>query len=221
MNAKGGLLVDGVRHPVKLLVRDDKTDPSVSVGLVETLITRDHVVAMLGSASPALVNPDSIAGERQKPPTVSTACPIEAFKSAHEWKYSWCLFFDEPDLASASLRAIKDFDVPTNKKIAILHDNGPDGMIVGGQMWPKIAKDLGFEIVASLAFPIDNNQFTSIIEQIRACSPTSCSATRRRRRRSSFASSSHLLASRPRFSSSKRARSRCSSASRSASSPMA
>jgi branched-chain amino acid transport system substrate-binding protein len=171
VNAKGGLLVDGVRHPVKLLLRDDKTDPSVSVGLVESLISRDHVVAMLGSASPALVNPDSIAAERHKLPTASTACPVEAFKSAHLWKYSWCLFFDEPDLASASLRAIRDLGVSTNKKIAILHDNGPDGAIVGGQMWPKIAKDLGFEVVASLSFPVDNTQFTSIIEQIRSRQP--------------------------------------------------
>jgi branched-chain amino acid transport system substrate-binding protein len=171
VNARGGLLVGGVRHPVKLLLRDDKTDPTVSVGLVESMITRDRVTAMLGSASPALVNPDSIAAERHKLPMVSTACPIEAFKSAHHWKYSWCLFFDEPDLASASLRAIKDLGVATNKKIAILHDNGPDGSIVGGQMWPKIAKELGFEVVASLSFPIDNSQFTSIIEQIRARAP--------------------------------------------------
>lgn len=171
VNAKGGLLVDGVRRPVKLLLRDDKTDPNVSVGLIESLITRDHVVALLGSAGPALVNPDSIAAERHKIPIVNTACPNQAFKSAHEWKYAWCLFFDEPDLAAASLRAIKDLDVPTNKKVALLYDNGPDGAVVGGMLWPKIAKDLGFDVVANLSFPVDNTQFTAYIEKIRSLAP--------------------------------------------------
>lgn len=165
VNKAGGITVDGKKMQVKLILRDDKTDPNVTSGNIETLISRDHAVALLGSCTPMLVNAGALVAERHKIPMVTACDPLEAFKSVRAWKYVWDLFFDEPELAEASFKAITELGGQGNKKIAIMADNGPDGQIVGGQIWPSLAKKYGYEVVANASFPVDNSQFTSIVAE--------------------------------------------------------
>ena len=73
------------------------------------------------------------------------------------------LFFDEADLAEAPFKTLTEAGVKTNRRVAILYDNGPDGQVVGGQLWPELAKRYGWTVVVSSSFPVDNTQFTSII----------------------------------------------------------
>lgn len=168
VNRAGGITVDGKKKTVKLIIRDDKTDPNVTASNTETLIGRDGAIAMLGSCTPPMVNAGALVAERRKVPIVTACAPLKSFKAAHKWIYAWDLFFQEPDLASAPFKLIKDFGVETNKKIAILHENGPDGQVVGGQVWPSLAKEFGFEVVQNASFPLDNTQFNSTIEESKA-----------------------------------------------------
>lgn len=165
VNRAGGLEVNGKKHQIKLILRDDMTNPNMTASNTETLITRDHVVAMLGSCTPALVNAGALVAERHKIPLVAACDPLEAFKSVRKWQYAWDIFFDEPDLAAAPFRTLADLGVKTNKKVAILHDNGPDGQVVGGQIWPEIAKNDGYDVVQNSSFPVDNTQFTSLVAE--------------------------------------------------------
>src|ERR1700743_1716895 len=64
VNKAGGIAVSGTKKMVKLIIRDDKTDPTAAASNTETLISRDHVVAMLGSCTPALVNAGALVAER-------------------------------------------------------------------------------------------------------------------------------------------------------------
>jgi branched-chain amino acid transport system substrate-binding protein len=66
------------------------------------------------------------------------------------------------------LKALAELGAATNKKLAIIHDNGPDGQIVGGQIWPALAKEFGYEVVQNAEFPVDNTQFTSIIAEAKS-----------------------------------------------------
>jgi branched-chain amino acid transport system substrate-binding protein len=168
VNKAGGIAIGGQKQMVRLIIRDDKTDPNVTASNTETLISRDHVVAMLGSCTPALVNAGALVAERAKKPLVTGCDPLEAFKSVRKWSYVWDLFFDEPELAAAQLKALADLGAATNKKLAIIHDNGPDGQIVGGQIWPALAKGFGYEVVENASFPIDNAQFTSIVAEAKS-----------------------------------------------------
>ena len=168
VNRAGGITVDGKKKLVKLIIRDDKTDPNVTASNTETLIGRDGAIAMLGSCTPPLVNAGALVAERRKIPIVTACAPLELFKAAHKWVYAWDLFFHEPDLASAPFKLMKDFDLQTNKKIAILHENGPDGQVVGGQVWPGLAKENGFEVVENASFPLDNTQFNSTIAEAKS-----------------------------------------------------
>jgi branched-chain amino acid transport system substrate-binding protein len=115
-----------------------------------------------------LVNAGALVAERARKPLVTGCDPLEAFKSVRKWKYVWDLFFHEPDLAVAQFKTLAEFGVQTNKTVAIWHDNGPDGQVVGGQIWPALAKEFGYEVVQNASFPIDNAQFTSIIGEAKS-----------------------------------------------------
>lgn len=168
VNKAGGIAINGAKQQVKLIVRDDKTDPNATASNTETLISRDRVVAMLGSCTPALVNAGALVAERAKKPMVTGCDPLEAFKSVRKWNYVWDLFFHEPELAAAQFKAMEELGAKTNKKLAIWHDNGPDGQVVGGKIWPALAKEFGYEVVQNAEFPIDNSQFTSIIGEAKS-----------------------------------------------------
>jgi branched-chain amino acid transport system substrate-binding protein len=168
VNKAGGLSVGGKKMPVRLVIRDDKTDPNVAASNTETLISRDQALAMLGSCTPALVNAGALVAERRKVPLVSGCDPLGAFKSVRKWNYAWVMFFDERDLATAAFRLMADQGLETNKKIAIMADNGPDGQVVGGQIWPATAKAGGYEVAHSTSFPVDSQQFTAMIGQAKS-----------------------------------------------------
>ena len=168
VNKAGGISIGGKKLMVKLIIRDDKTDPNATASNTETLISRDRVVAMLGSCTPALVNAGALVAERAKKPLVTGCDPLEVFKSVRKWTYAWDLFFSVPELASAQFKVLSELGVETNKKIAIWHDNGPDGQAIGGAIWPALAKEFGYEVVQNAEFPIDNTQFTSIIAEAKS-----------------------------------------------------
>jgi branched-chain amino acid transport system substrate-binding protein len=163
LNTAGGLMIAGQMHKVRLIVLDDKTDPSVTQSNTETLISREKVVAMLGSCTPALVNAGALVAERHKIPMVTPCDPLMAFKSVRPWKYVWDIFFEESELGSAPFRMLSDLGIQTNHRALVLHDNGPDGQVVGGQIWPEVAAKNQIQIVQNSAFPVDNSQFTSVI----------------------------------------------------------
>jgi branched-chain amino acid transport system substrate-binding protein len=165
-NAAGGITVDGKKKKVQLILLDDKTDPNTTSNNTTRLITRDKVDAMLGSCTPALVNAGALVADRQRVPLVTGCDPLEAFKSVKKWTYAWDLFFHEPELAALPFQTLKNLglDVQTNKRVAILHDNGPDGQVVGGQLWPAMAKQFGFTVVQNSSFPVDTTQFASLIQ---------------------------------------------------------
>jgi branched-chain amino acid transport system substrate-binding protein len=167
-NKAGGILVDGKKIPVRLVIRDDKTDPNVTAGNTESLLSRDNAVALLGSCTPALVNAGALVAERRKVPIVAGCDPLGAFRSVRKWNYAWVMFFDEGDLATAPFRMMSDYGITTNKKVAILADNGPDGAVVGGKLWPETAKAGGYNVEQNTSFPTDAQQFTSMVAQAKS-----------------------------------------------------
>lgn len=168
VNKAGGILVDGKKQLVKLVVRDDKTDPNATAANTESLISRDGAIAMLGSSTPGLVNAGALVAERRKIPLVACASPLQSFRAVRKWQYAWAVFFDEADLSSAGFRMLADYGLQTNKKVAILADNGPDGQVIGGKNWPEMAKAGGYTVVQNTSFPTESQQFTSMVAQAKS-----------------------------------------------------
>src|SRR6266536_1474198 len=158
-NQAGGVQVGGAKRKVRLVLLDDNTD---------TLITRNRATALLGSCTPALVTAGGVVADRNRVPMVTGCAPLEAFKSVKQWQYVWDVFFDEPDLAEAPFKTLDAAGVETNKKVAIVHDNGPDGAVVGGQLWPALAQRYGYTVASNQSFPVDNTQFNSLISNAKA-----------------------------------------------------
>lgn len=163
-----GIVVDGKRYTLRLVVRDDKTDPKVTASNTETLISKDGVLAMLGSCTPALVNAGALVAERRKVPIVTGCAPLGAFRSVRQWRYAWDIFFDEAELAEAPFRMMKDLGIETDRSVALIHDNGPDGKAVGGVLWPKYAAANGYAVRQKSDFPVDNMQFTAIVSELKS-----------------------------------------------------
>ncbi len=167
VNAAGGLDVGGHKRQVKLVLLDDKTDPNTTSNNVQQLITGNHVDALLGSCTPVLVNAGAIVADRSKVPMVTGCDPLEAFKSVKHWNYVWDLFFDEPDLAAAPFGTLKFWHSNTNHKVAILHDNGPDGQGLG-KAWPVVAKANGYTVVMNAQYSTEATDFSSLVAQAKA-----------------------------------------------------
>jgi branched-chain amino acid transport system substrate-binding protein len=165
VNADGGITIDGTKRKVELVILDDKTDPNQTSANTEKLISSNNAIALLGSCTPALVIPGALVADRSSVPFVTGCAPTGAFTAAKQWTWAWDLFFTEPDLAKAPFETLRTNGAQTNKKVAILHDNGPDGKVVGGQLWPAMAKEYGYQVVTKVEFPVENTDFNAAVQQ--------------------------------------------------------
>ena len=71
INAAGGLRIEGTMRKVRLVIRDDRTDANVAAANIDTLVSAEHAVALLGSCTPPLVIAASLAAERNATPLVT------------------------------------------------------------------------------------------------------------------------------------------------------
>ncbi len=168
VNAQGGVMVAGKRRKINLVILDDQSDPNTDSSNVQQLISQDKASAILGSCTPALVNAGALISERKQIPEVTGCDPIESFTSVTHWTHVWDLFFHEPALAALPFQALAANTSATNKKVAILHDNGPDGLTVGGKIWPAMAKQFGYDVVLNQSFPTTATNFSTIVTQAKA-----------------------------------------------------
>jgi branched-chain amino acid transport system substrate-binding protein len=169
VNAQGGITVDGKKKKVELTILDDKTDPNTTSANVTRLITQGKVDGLLGSCTPALVNAGALIADRSKVPMVTGCDPLGAFTSVKQWTHVWDMFFSEPELSALPFITMKNLglDTKTNKRFAILADNGPDGQIVGKKLGPATAKQYGFTVALNKSFPTDATQFGSIVQSLK------------------------------------------------------
>lgn len=165
-NAKGGIVVDGVAHRAKLVIYDDKSDGNVAASNVDTLITKDEVVAVLGPIVPSVGNPAALAAERKQVPYLETGNPLEVFREVTQWKWAFNFFVQLVDGSESVFAAVEGVKGQTNKKVALIVDNSPDGE---GQMagWKATAEKYGWTWVEMPAFPMGTTDFGSLIDRLK------------------------------------------------------
>ncbi|MEN3360950.1 MAG: branched-chain amino acid transport system substrate-binding protein [Mycobacteriales bacterium] len=168
VNKAGGIMVDGQKRQVKLILLDDQTDPNVTVNNVTRLITREKVEALLGSCTDSLVEPGALIADRMGVPMVTACAATNTFGPTKQWKWAWDLFFNSEDLTEAPFNTVDDLGLQTNKKVAIIHSNGKNENVIGEQEWPKWAAKHGWQVVYNAAFPPTTTQFTSAVASVKA-----------------------------------------------------
>jgi branched-chain amino acid transport system substrate-binding protein len=167
INAAGGVKIGGTAHQVKLVVLNNQSDPTTASQQVRNLVLKDGAQAMLGAGTPPITVPQALAAETLRVPYLTTNTPVGAFAAGNKsgWKYSWDMFFSEPEQAADIIKAVNRF--PTNRKIALFTDNEPDG-VVERPLYKAAAAANGDQVVGDFSFPVGTTDFTSFITSAKA-----------------------------------------------------
>src|SRR5438093_12154359 len=70
INARGGIVVNNVKHPVAIKYEDDQSNANLSATLVQKLITDEKANFILGPYGSAATASDAIVAERNSIPMV-------------------------------------------------------------------------------------------------------------------------------------------------------
>lgn len=164
INAAGGIDVGGTKRPIKLVVKDSKSDPTVVTSTAKSLINDDKAVALLGSVTPPLTIPFSVVADSEQIPAISPLTPTLAWLGANKdgWKYAYDVFVDEKEQTLVNFKA-SDL-VQTNKKVALFTDTEEDGKAMGG-LWEAQAPAAGYQVVYRAEFPVGTTDFSQFIQK--------------------------------------------------------
>jgi branched-chain amino acid transport system substrate-binding protein len=167
INAAGGVKIGGTSHQVKLVVLNNQSDPTTASQQVRNLVLKDGAQAVLGAGTPPITVPQALVAETLRVPYLTTNTPVGAFAAGNKagWKYSWDMFFSEPEQAANIIKAVNRF--PTNHKIALFTDNEPDG-VVERPLYKAAAAANGDQVVGDFSFPVGTTDFTSFITSAKA-----------------------------------------------------
>ena len=115
INARGGILVNGVKHPVKIKYYDDNSNANQSAVLMQRLITQDKAQFLLGPYGSAATATDAaIAEQNQIPMVEANGAALSIFNQGY--KYT----FGVLSPASEYLRGVIDMAVTLSPKPATI-----------------------------------------------------------------------------------------------------
>ncbi len=168
INAAGGVKIGGTSHQVKLVVLNNQSDPTTASQQVRDLVLKDGAQALLGAGTPPITVPQALVAESLKVPYLTTNTPVGAFAAGSKtgYKYSWDMFFSEPEQASDIIAAVDRFS--TNHKIALFTDNEPDGVVERPLYKKAAAAAVGDKVVGDFSFPVGTTDHTSFITTAKA-----------------------------------------------------
>jgi branched-chain amino acid transport system substrate-binding protein len=164
INAAGGVNVGGTKHQLKLVVRDNKSDPQQVTALSKSLINDDGAVVLLGSVTPPLNIPLSVVADQEQVPAVMSLTPTLAWMGANKggWKYAYDVFVDEKQQTAVNFQA--SGLTTTNKKVALFTDTEEDGKAMGA-LWESEAPKYGYTIAYRAQFPVGTTDFSQFIQK--------------------------------------------------------
>ena len=162
INAGGGVSVGGKKMQLELIMLDDESDPTKTVARLETLATQG-VVAYLGGAGSDLHAAAASIGDKNKIPYLGIAF---ALNSIHKQglRYLFSPFPKSPDLAKETF-VLLDGSIPAAQrptKVALLLERTDWGKEMGSA-WESLAKQNGYQIVASGEYAPGAKDFSELI----------------------------------------------------------
>jgi branched-chain amino acid transport system substrate-binding protein len=171
---KDGLTVNGVKHPVTIVVKDSQSNPGRAAEVTGQLIDQDKCDIITGSSTSDTTIPVADQCEVNGVPCVTTDTPWEPWffgrrgdpAKGFEWTYHF--FWGAGDL----FRVFMDLweSVPTNKVVGGLWSNDPDGNAIGDKQrgFPAAITKAGFSIVDAGLYPTMSDDFSRQIAQFKA-----------------------------------------------------
>lgn len=158
------IVIDGVKHPYEILLRDTESSPNRSSQLAQDLIFNEKIDLMLSFGPPSVAIPVAEQCEANGMPCVNSSCPIDSYfygrgspKAGFEWTYNFFLSYNQVEMASVA----EWKRLATNKRVGLLLPNDTDGQ-ANARIVPHILKSNGFEVVDPGRFDMPSN-FTAQI----------------------------------------------------------
>src|ERR1700682_4374132 len=150
INARGGILINNVKHPVQIAYEDDQSNANLSATLVQKLITSEKAQFILGPYGSAATATDAIIAEKNGIPMVeSNGAAQSIFNKGY--KYT----FGVLSPANKYLTGVIDMAATLTPKpttIAMLNANDNFSLEVGKAV-EDYAASKGMQIVFSKSYP--------------------------------------------------------------------
>ncbi len=174
VNDKGGIQVKeyNKRIPIKLILYDDKSDPTTSTQLYEKLATEDKVDFFLGGYSTPIVQAHTVVPEKYKIPYVNGGGATGEIY-ARGFKYSFGLLADIAKLSDTLTKWMKVQQdagkLPKPLKIAVVFENTSHGREFdkGFADAAKATPDR-FQVVLSEAFELNLKDADPLLQKVKA-----------------------------------------------------
>ena len=163
INAAGG--VKG--KPIKLLVEDDKGNPTEANNKVLQLIDRDKVIAILGEVASSRSKPGGIVANSKKIPMITPSSTNADVTKVGPFVFRVCFIDDFQGQAGARFVV----NTLTKKKVAMLY--ATDDLYSSGLAteFEKELKKLGGEVVIKKGFLKTETNFTTYVNEIKDTKP--------------------------------------------------
>lgn len=174
INEQGGIYVKEYdrKLPVRMILYDDKTDPTTSVSLYERLITEDKVHALLGGYSTTLVFAHSVVPEKYGIPYVNGGGAASKIYS-RGFKWIFCTLASIKKLALTTMDWLMDQQdagkLPKPLKIALVWENTAHGKDYQAGVHEKTETNPDrFEIVLDEPFELHAKDFVPLLTKVKA-----------------------------------------------------
>jgi branched-chain amino acid transport system substrate-binding protein len=165
-----GVLIDGVIHPIEVIVKDSQSTDATAAAVANDLIKNDKVDIMLVSSTPDTTNPVSDACETNRVPCISTVAPWQSWffgrgaspSTVYKWTYHFFWGLEDIEAVYSDIWEA----IPTDKSIGGLWPNDSDGQAFAAAAtgFPAFIKTLpGYTVTPSGLYPDLTTDFTSQI----------------------------------------------------------
>lgn len=168
VNGQGGISVGARKHPVDLVLYDDKSDAMTSAKLTEKLITEDRVHFLLAPYSSGIAFATSAIGERYRYITIAGAANSDAL---YERGYQYLFSVMPP--ASRDFHRILELALeqkPRPRTIAIVSLDNLFPLLATEGLRQR-AKEAGLDEVYYAKFPAKTTDFAAMLTVIKAKAP--------------------------------------------------
>jgi branched-chain amino acid transport system substrate-binding protein len=168
-----GITVAGQKYNVDIITKDSQSNPNRASEVTAQLINNDKVDIMTGSSTSDTVNPVSDQCELAGVPCITSDDPWQAWffprkgdpKKGFEWTYHFFWGFDMIGNTFVDMWET----LPTNKVVATLFTNDPDGIGASDKErgLPALYRSKGYEVRELGLYPPLSDDFSSQIAEMK------------------------------------------------------
>lgn len=168
-----GITVGGQKYNVEIITKDSQSNPNRASEVTAQLINNDKVDIMTGSSTSDTVNPVSDQCELAGVPCITSDDPWQAWffprkgdpKKGFEWTYHFFWGFDMIGNTFVDMWET----LPTNKVVATLFTNDPDGIGASDKErgLPALYRSKGYNVHELGLYPPLSDDFSSQIAEMK------------------------------------------------------